>query len=127
MFLASVVGSLHLEMTSLIRPLFEYTLLPYLCLTVQISLRKLRSKQPTHHISDTSQWVYFEGHVISNHSVELNLDCQDQCVLAKECVSYNIGPMINKKMACELSNSDHLQHPEDLKPRKDSIYRGTQV
>ena len=59
--------------------------------------------------------------------MELNLDCRDQCVLAKECVSYNIGPMINKKMACELSNSDHLQHPEDLKPRKDSIYRGTQV
>ena len=70
---------------------------------------------------------YLEGHVISNHSVELNLDCQDQCVLAKECVSYNIGPNINNKMACELGNSDHLQHPEDLKPRKDWIYRGTQV
>ena len=27
--------------------------------------------------------------------------------------------MINNKMACELSNSDHLQHPEDLKARKD--------
>ena len=51
---------------------------------------------------------YLEGHVISNHSVELNLDCQDQCALARECVSYNIGPMINTKMACELSNSDHL-------------------
>ena len=70
---------------------------------------------------------YLEGHVISNHSVELNLDCQDQCALARECVSYNIGPMINTKMACELSNSDHLQHPEDLKPRKDWTYRGTEV
>ena len=70
---------------------------------------------------------YLEGHVISNHSVELNLDCQDQCALARECVSYNIGPMIDNKMVCELSNSDHLQHPEDLKPRKDWIYRGTQV
>ena len=70
---------------------------------------------------------YLEGHVISNHSLELNLDCQDQCALARECVSYNIGPKINNKMACELSNSDHLQHPEDLKPRKDWIYRGTQV
>ena len=70
---------------------------------------------------------YLEGHVFSNHSVELNLDCQDQCALARECVSYNIGPKINNKMACELSNSDHLQHPEDLKPRKDWIYRGTKV
>ena len=70
---------------------------------------------------------YLEGHVISNHSVELNLDCQDQCALARECVSYNIGPMINTKIACELSNSDHLPHPEDLKPRKDWTYRGTEV
>ena len=61
---------------------------------------------------------YLEGHVFSNHSVELNLDCQDQCALARECVSYNIGPKINNKMACELSNSDHFQHPGDLKPRK---------
>ena len=70
---------------------------------------------------------YLEGHVFSNHSVDLNLDCQDQCALARECVSYNIGPMINNKVACELSNSDHLQHPEDLKPRKDWFYRGTEV
>ena len=70
---------------------------------------------------------YLKGHVISNHSLELNLDCQDQCALARECVSYNIGPTINNKLTCELSNSDHLQHPEDLKPRKDWIYRGTQV
>ena len=63
--------------------------------------------------------------MISNHSVELNLDCPVQCALARECVSYNIGPTI--KFTCELSNSDHLQHPEDLKPRKDLIYRGTQV
>ena len=70
---------------------------------------------------------YLQGHVISNHSVELNLDCQDQCAFAREFVSYNIGPMINNKMTCELSNSDHLQHPKDLKPRKDWIYRGTQV
>ncbi|CAH3177443.1 unnamed protein product [Porites lobata] len=34
--------------------------------------------------------------------------------------------MIANKMVCELSNSDHLQHAEDLKPRKDWIYRGTQ-
>ena len=70
---------------------------------------------------------YLVGHVILNHSVELNLDCQDQCALARECVSYNIGPTINNKLTCELCNSDHLQHPEDLKPRKDWIYRGTQV
>lgn len=62
-----------------------------------------------------------------NLSVELNRDCQDQCTLAGECVSYNTGPPIDNKMACELSNSDHLQHPENLKPRRDWNYRGTKV
>ena len=70
---------------------------------------------------------YLQGHVISNHSVQLNLDFQDQCAFARECVSYNIGPMINNKMTCELGNSDDLQQPKDLKPRKDWIYRGTQL
>ena len=62
-----------------------------------------------------------------NLSVELNRDCQDQCTLARDCVSYNTGPHIDNKMACELSNSDDLQHPENLKPRRDWNYRGTKV
>ena len=115
-------------MASLIRPLFEYTLLVPLGPTVLICLsgncgqnnRRITFLTP-------ASGFYLEGHVFSNHSVELNLDCQDQCALARECVSYNIGPTINNKLTCELSNSDHLQHPEDLKPRKDWIYRGTQV
>ena len=108
--------------------LFEYTLLVPLGLTLLICLsgncgqnnRRITFLTPV-------TGFYLEGHVISNHSVELNLDCQDQCALARECVSYNIGPMINNKMVCELSNSDHVQHPEDLKPRKDWFYRGTEV
>ncbi|XP_073247716.1 uncharacterized protein [Porites lutea] len=68
---------------------------------------------------------YLEGHVFLNLSVELNRDCQDQCTLARDCVSYNTGPRIDNKMACELSNSDDLQHPENLKPRRDWNYRGT--
>ena len=67
-----------------------------------------------------------QGHVFSNHSVELKLDSLDQCALARECVSCNTGPMINNKMACELSTSDHLQHPEDLNQRKGWFYRGTE-
>ena len=115
-------------MASLIRPLFEYTLLVPLGPNVLICVsgncgqnnRRITFLTP-------ARGFYLEGHVFSNHSVELNLDCQDQCALARECVSYNIGPTINNKLTCELCNSDHLQHPEDLKPRKDWIYRGTQV
>ena len=115
-------------MASLIRPPFGYTLLVPLGLAVLICLSG-NCGQNNRRISflTPAMGFYLEGHVFSNHSVKLNLDCQHQCSLARECVSYNIGPMINNKMACELSNSDHLQHPEDLKPRKDWFYRGTEV
>ena len=124
-------------MDSFIRALFEYLYLQFILiysrssnslLTLLISVsgncgqnnRRITFLTPV-------RGFYLEGNVISNHSVELNLDCQDQCALARECVSYNTGPTNNNKLTCELSNSDQLQHPEDLKPRKDWIYRGTQV
>ena len=61
---------------------------------------------------------YLQGHVISNHSGELNLDCQDQCAFARECVSYNIGPMINNKMTCELSRFRSLAAPKRSQTKK---------
>ena len=42
-------------------------------------------------------------------------------------MSVNSGPPINDKVVCELSDSDHMQHPEDLKSRCGWIYRGTEV
>ena len=53
--------------------------------------------------------------------------CEHRCVMERECVSVNIGPPINDKKVCELSDSDHLQHPQDLKPRHGWTYTGTEV
>ena len=39
-------------------------------------------------------------------------------------MSVNIGPAVNDKVVCELSDSDHLQHPQDLKPRQGWSYGG---
>ena len=47
--------------------------------------------------------------------------------MQRECVSVNIGPVINDRVICELSNSDHWQHPEDLLKRRGWTYRGTEV
>ena len=123
-------------MASFIRALLEYPFLQFnafivghwilLTLLISVSGNCGQNNQRITFLTPV-RGFYLEGHVISNHSVELNLDCQDQCALARECVSYNIGPTIKNKLTCELSNSDLLQHPEDLKPRKDWIYRGTQV
>ena len=42
-------------------------------------------------------------------------------------MSVNIGPPINDKVVCELSDSDYLQHREDLKSRCGWAYGGTEV
>ena len=42
-------------------------------------------------------------------------------------MSVNIGRTIEGGIICELCDSDHCQHPEDLKPRRGWIYRGAEV
>ena len=50
-------------------------------------------------------------------SLDTGTSCRRQCVIESRCVSVNIGPVINHNMICELSDTDHSLHPEDLKVR----------
>ena len=70
-----------------------------------------------------------QGHVIKNLTLQLDVrnPCRGQCVMESRCVSYNIGPQINNKVTCELSDSDHYLNPQDLKPRPGFTYTGTEV
>ena len=70
---------------------------------------------------------YLDGHVFLNLSIGIHRQCEEKCLLESECVSVNIGPPSNDKFVCELSNSDHVQHRQDLKLRRDWIYRGIEV
>ena len=71
---------------------------------------------------------YLEGHVILNLTIENRFRlCQHRCLMESECVSVNIGLLIDNKMICELSNSDHFQHPEDVIRRPDWTYEATEV
>jgi len=38
-----------------------------------------------------------------------------------------MGPIKNNKVICELSDSDHLSHPEDLEVRPGFTYTGSEV
>ena len=53
--------------------------------------------------------------------------CTHQCIMDPVCVSVNIGPPTDEKFICELSDSDHMKHPEDLKKREGFLYIGTEV
>ncbi len=70
-----------------------------------------------------------EGHVIKNISLSVGMrsSCRGRCTLESNCVSFNIGSPINDQVMCQLSDSDHTRHPEDLKPRVGITYRGTEV
>lgn len=69
------------------------------------------------------------GHVIKNITFNSGMrgSCKGRCTIDSNCVSINIGPTINDKVLCQLSNSDHIQHPDDVKPRDGFMYRGTEV
>ena len=67
------------------------------------------------------------GHVIRKVKVNIADQCEIRCYEELECLSYNLGPYHDNGHVCELSNSDHLRHPNDLVPMPGFIYRGTEV
>ncbi|KAL9961339.1 hypothetical protein ACROYT_G030257 [Oculina patagonica] len=69
------------------------------------------------------------NHVIRTVESFVNNFCGVLCFTEPNCVSYNMevisgSPSITK---CELNNSTHNEHPDDLKPWQNYIYQGTMV
>ena len=67
---------------------------------------------------------YLADHVYLNLTIGIHTPCHHRCVMESRCVSINIGPPVNDKVVCELSDSDHIQHPQHLKSRQGWSYRG---
>ena len=62
------------------------------------------------------------NHVIQLVQVNDKDQCELLCYLEQMCLSFNFG-----SGDCELSNSDHYQHPEDLVYRIGFSYHPTAV
>ena len=67
------------------------------------------------------------GHGTRTVKVKNADQCEIRCYQELACLSYNLGPYKDNGHACELSNSDHLRHPDDLVPMPGFTYRGTEV
>ena len=69
------------------------------------------------------------NHVIKNITLGLGMhsSCRGRCILDDNCVSYNIGPPIKDQVLCQLSDSDHIQHPKDLVTQEGFVYRNSEV
>ncbi|KAJ7319457.1 hypothetical protein OS493_036225 [Desmophyllum pertusum] len=68
-----------------------------------------------------------ENHVIKTVALNSEHSCRVQCYLENACVSYNFGKRASGEEVCELNNSTHTEHPQDLKRKSNFIYRGTKV
>lgn len=64
--------------------------------------------------------------MIQSILVDDNDHCQFKCYVEGECLSYNLGTQ-GSDIICELSNSDHYQHPGDLIFKKGFSYHPTVV
>ncbi|XP_020621277.1 glycine-rich protein DOT1-like [Orbicella faveolata] len=53
--------------------------------------------------------------------------CTHRCIMDPVWVSVNIAPPTDEKFTCELSDSDHTRHPEDLHKWEGFLYIGTEV
>ena len=79
----------------------------------------------------------FGGHALQRHvfkeiyltmGIEPYSDCKNRCLMENSCVSVNIGPPDkNGLRVCQLSDSDHTQRPDDLKPQEGYLYWASKV
>lgn len=54
------------------------------------------------------------GHVFKKIEIPSRDVCEVNCFVEADCVSFNVVTLAEGKHRCELSNSDHRVHPEDL-------------
>ena len=53
-----------------------------------------------------------------------DFNCQTKCYMEDRCISYTFD---ERSRNCNLSDSDHIMHPEDLVDKPNAIYRSAEV
>ena len=69
-----------------------------------------------------------QGHIFKSVEVKSETDCDVKCYLESDCISFNVVTSpTDGKITCELSNSDHETHPEDLRRQFGAVYQPIKV
>ena len=68
-----------------------------------------------------------KGHVFKKIEITSPDVCEINCFIEADCVSFNVGTIQDGKHWCELSDSDHSVHPEDLVYRSGMTYTTVEV
>ena len=81
--------------------------------------------------SEPSRGFALVGHVFANITLfigpHINNHCRNRCIMEQKCRSINIGQVRKDKVLCQLSDSDQLKHPNDIKLMDDFLYLGIEV
>ena len=68
------------------------------------------------------------GHIFKSVEVQNETDCDVKCYLESDCISFNVVTSpTDGTITCELSNSDHETHPEDLRRQFGAVYQPIKV
>ena len=69
-----------------------------------------------------------QGHIFKSVEVKSETDCDVNCYLESDCISFNVVTSpTDGTITCELSNSDHETHPEDLRRQFGAVYQPIKV
>jgi hypothetical protein len=69
-----------------------------------------------------------KDHVFKTERATNDAHCETKCFIDDRCIAYSFGTSANnEKHMCELSDSDHVMHPDHLVSRPNTIYRGAEV
>ena len=69
-----------------------------------------------------------QGHIFKSVEVKSETDCDVNCYLESDCISFNVVTSpTDGTITCELSNSDHETHPEDLRRHFGAVYQPIKV
>ena len=88
-----------------------------------IPLENCRQVEINHSIKGHS----LVGHVFKSMEIHDSSACEVNCFMEGDCVSFNIKPLQDGKFLCNLSNSDHVIHPGDLKDEQGTVYTSFKV
>ena len=53
--------------------------------------------------------------------------CEINCYMEADCASFNLKPLQDGTYLCELSDSDRVIHPEDIKYKEGTVYKSFKV
>lgn len=67
---------------------------------------------------------YLRNHVINTFIGYSTSDCEMYCYMSHMCQSFNYRAV---NVSCEINDSDHFQHPDDLINGADYVYLATKV